>query len=750
MNRLVRRAVLPLALLSSGVAAVPTAAAATDPDPSTTNIPYLAWRGEHVRIVKCSPVFAPDLEFGPDRSVTFEVVDWSGLAIGQPVQFEGTSEVFYASDQEQWCGRVTVSAEKAGLAKIKMVAKHGSTPVMTHIFNVAWMSLQTPAIDEIGENDSTGLNNPPGEPLGDPLGDGIFNAGANDGRIRVTVKGTLPLLNNYAELGIGAAITLPDQWATLAQALATDADVLNATPWMRWDIHDDDVETASGLLDPVDNHAPDPLAPDAWTFSRLATASLTSGPSRGVGPFDPVRPDETLVSDGVLNWGDAPMPAARVDVTIRPNTGVFGDKSGLGTLHPVSKQMVYSRDGTGNGTHENIYAPFNEQFIPATARRGLSSGIDGGIANNFNGFLTGTQWYESTLYRNWDVARTLAEGIGTWTHCLRRQNSMRYEQLADYRWTPYGPQSVAVYTDEHGEAQVAYRPGIDFFPHLHPAVIFDNNDGCDLRNVVDLGYSDITATARYPYQPVTDPAKTSLPLRKVVNSLFSKTITYWPKASNLPNPETNVVRIVAVHAQDVDGDPFQHEVVCFAADHNAEAMLIFKGVTGPASAPIDTRGSYKVNDPEGINRLCVTTNELGNAAVEVLNSNPTRVNVIANFVEENLFRHLFADFAIPGSSSDTTQPPASPVPPTVKPVASKPLYTLAFIRTVTIKGSKYLVIRVNSAKKKALVRIQFRNKAGKLIASRLINIRTNRTFRLTKPKMTKQMVSVKVKVIRVR
>ncbi len=740
MHRLVRRVALPLALLSSGVAAVPIAGAATDPDPSTTNIPYLAWRGEHVRIVKCDPILAPAIELGPARSVTFEVVDWSGLASVPPVQFEGTSEIFLSREQG-FCARVTVSSEKAGIAKIKMIAKHGTTPVMTHIFNVAWMSLLTPSIDEIGANDSTGLNGPP---LGDPLGDGIFNAGGNDGRISVKVKGSLPLLNNYSELGLGSSITLPDAWAALAGVMATDANVFNATPWMRWDIHDNDVETAFAFQDPVDNQVQGPLfLNDAWTFSRLATAPLTLGPSTGEGPFDPVRPDETLLPDGVLDWGDAPMPAARVDVTIKPNTGVFGDKSGLGTLHPVRKQQVYSRDGSGNGTSENIYAPFNAQYIPATSRPGLSSGIDGGVANNFNGFL------HNDLYTNWAVTRTLVEGVGTWTHCLRRLNGAKYDQVADYRWTPHGPQSIAVYTDEHGEAQVAYRPGVDFFPHLHPAVIFDNNRGCDLRNVIDLGHSDITATARYPYQPVTDPAKTSLALRKVVNSLWSKTITYWPKWTSQPNPETDIARIVAVHAQDVDGQPFAHETVCFSADHNAEDMIFFDGVTGPLNAPIDTQGSYPGHDPLG-RRVCVVTNGLGNAAVEVLNSNPTRVNVIANFVDERLFRHVFVDFSIPGSSSATTPPPVSPVPPTVKQVTAKPAFTLAFVRTITLKGSKYLVLRVNSAKKIARVRIQFRNRTNGLIASRLVDIRTNRTIRLKKPTLSKAVKSVNVRVIRVR
>ena len=75
---------------------------------------------------------------------------------------------------------------------------------------------------------------------------------AHPGEIRATVKGTLPLGQDYSELGLGASITLPDQWAALAGALATDADPSNANPAMRWDIHDEMVdENGNAVAAPV-------------------------------------------------------------------------------------------------------------------------------------------------------------------------------------------------------------------------------------------------------------------------------------------------------------------------------------------------------------------------------------------------------------------------------------------------------------------------------------------------------------------
>ena len=85
--------------------------------------------------------------------------------------------------------------------------------------------------------------------LGDPLGDGNFVAGGLPGRVSVRVRGSLPLGNNFTELGLPPAIVLPVEfdgttvyWDDLARALATTSDArpfYRDAPWRMWDIHDD-------------------------------------------------------------------------------------------------------------------------------------------------------------------------------------------------------------------------------------------------------------------------------------------------------------------------------------------------------------------------------------------------------------------------------------------------------------------------------------------------------------------------------
>jgi len=78
-----------------------------------------------------------------------------------------------------------------------------------------------------------------------------------------------------------------------------------------------------------------------------------------VGPFDPIRPESTLLSDGKVDSSDAPMPALRVDVAI-------GAGSTVGTLSSVNKTDIYIRDASMDpGADHNLYAPFYKAYIPA-------------------------------------------------------------------------------------------------------------------------------------------------------------------------------------------------------------------------------------------------------------------------------------------------------------------------------------------------------------------------------------------------
>jgi hypothetical protein len=655
------------AIVLSAVVAGPALAAPAKWDPQTANVPYLAWRGEQVRLVKCDPVLATE-----GVKVEFFVEEWSGSGLVPRVE-DATV------DASAGCAKADVVSLDPGLARVKLVATDASgDPILKHQFLVIWMSLTDPAIDEVGSADPTGDRS-----LGDPAGDGNFNAGGNNGRVQVEVKGTFP----YG----GTTYTLPDAWTTLAGLLAQDADSNPFNNADKWDIHDDRLKTeghpvysqcttqlASVSIDAVDNcnGANGDPGPFSRVFGDLAPA---------LGPFDPVRPEVSLFTDGKLDSGDAPMPAARVDVSIAPNSGAPTDISGVGSLESADKTNVYSRNGNGSFVAHNLYAPFYAAWIPATSRPGLASGIDGPASgNNFTGFLV------DGIYDYWSIADTLRTAVPSATTCLRRSDGE-----PAYRQTPAGAQSVAVYTDEHGEAQVEYNPGTGAYYDALPA-IHNANGGCDLEGIDILGTSSITATARYPYKAVDDTAKVSDPLHKEVHSLFTKNLVVYPKGAGEENDNS---RIVVARAIDVDGTPFVHERVCFNVSYLADGVFPYFGTVAPG---VTIGGSEAPG--KGTADSCSYTDENGRAAVEVLSSGGGLVNVIADFDPEGLLRSTNADFGtVPpptGTTPDTT-------PPTTKEIKSNPITVTKVTKGDTVVQSDRIFIKsaylVKRGKKVSLV-----------------------------------------------
>ena len=405
--------------------------------------------------------------FGSIVQTNVSMLDWSGYDTGsnQPHEVINGARTFlwfnFTTHHPVICFQDTWDSAKAGLASFKLTVSAGLTNIdntgvsigsqvliLQHQWLAGWMSLNAPEINEVPSINQTGTNQNP-EGLGDKSGDGKFFAGnhwyqdangvwkydanyEHPGEIRATVKGTLPLGQDFTELGIGDAnnnITLPDDWAKLAGALATDGNYLNSNPAMRWDIHDEMVDqfgntqtnpaaTAGGRngagTTPAerrerrgDRRRNNPLNSgngDAW-FSRngVTTSQGTTvlPPSTGPtsGPFDPNYAGETLLPDGALNSGDAPMPPARIDFSIAPNTNPLTSTDGVGYLGSAWKAHDYSKDYTGsNAMQGNLFAPFYSQYIPATSRDdiGYASGVDGAlITSNFPGFLV------NGLYRNW-------------------------------------------------------------------------------------------------------------------------------------------------------------------------------------------------------------------------------------------------------------------------------------------------------------------------------------------------------------
>ena len=284
------------------------------------------------------------------------------------------------------------------------------------------------------------------------------------------------------------------------------------------------------------------------------------------------------------------MPSARIDFTIAPNSGAPTDISGVGSFTKVDKGLCPGQSAlndaggepccsvwlhqravraAGLTTPHHLYAPFYREWLPATLAPAdpFSSGIDGGFANNFNGFLnlSGNALADpSGLYDYWDIAEILRMAGGEDTACLDRFEPLGIppapppQQFPIWQKFPLGPQSVVTYSDEHGEARTGFLPGVGFF--------FDNfgvknaNLGCDLAGIATLGTAHITATARYPYEPVTAAPLVSNTVAKAVSSLFVKLIQCFPKG---PSAFDHQTAVCVAHAQDITGHAITGETVCW-------------------------------------------------------------------------------------------------------------------------------------------------------------------------------------------
>ena len=353
------------------------------------------------------------------------------------------------------------------------------------------------------------------------------------------------------------------------------------------------------------------------------------------------------------------MPAARIDFAIAANTNPLTSSDGVGSLVDLNKSKVYSQDDQGdNAKAGNLFAPFYSQYIPATSRDpfGYASGVDGAlITNNFPGFL----FYGRVT--NW-TTYPLVTPTALKTNC--RQSGRTY------RYTPGGAQTVAVYTDEHGEARVGYLPGgkdgNDFYFDALNQTPNDSNLGCDLKGVRVLGTSHISAIARYPYQKVTDPdkpAKTTLV--KTVYNLFDKHLSYYPKNSNYSSDNATLDKLIVAHAQDIQGKPFVGETVCFSGAYESSGAAIsgffpligWVTITKPDGTVLKIYNFGEQHNPLGAGFKCTKTDDNGNAVFELQGSPALTADVIANFTDEGLARHI--DVA-PGGGTVADNPPLSP------------------------------------------------------------------------------------------
>ena len=670
-------AVLALCLLATGAFAAPNPGPGSD-GPQSANIPYVAWVGEHLRLVVCDPAITT----GDEAQVAnYQVEDWSGYqfqpptpdgdsgsSIGQifdpgPAAFFRSSEAAHRigeSDEQEGCVATDYKSLNPGLTRIRVDVRSEETGaiVFSHQFLAIWLTANKPTLSEASLSGKEGevfqsqtSSSALSKFLGDPSGNGQFSPSPFDpatatnedkGLVQIRVTGSFPVikespLHNILE---NPVYTLPSDWQLLAETLASSSNETEppgTNPGL-WDIHGTPSEATttnegSGTNDPL--HA---------LFSRPAFSDFTSGATATVGPYDPQAANETLLSDGRINADDAPMPAMRVDVSIAKNEG-GSDLGGVGQISGASKAQIYSHDFTGNAEEGgNLYNPYYGAYIPSTDRPvNEASGVTGpSTGGDFPGFLN----THPDPYTFWTSVLSANDRSSESTGCLRRAPGLATEASSedDYQ-TPSGPRTETFYTDERGEAYVTYTPGDGFYLNHIAGITSDANNGCDLESLFgkEIGNSSISAKAVYPYEPVDYPALTSEPLLKTVSSRWLKELYEFPKGTS---PSDQNVRIVVAKAQDIDGYPFADEVVCFHAQQEAGVLQFTGNVTdtngvleGENGKVVSLNGTTKVHSPipsEG--EFCETTNSHGLAGIEIQNSSFKMVDVTTLFVNEGITR----------------------------------------------------------------------------------------------------------------
>jgi hypothetical protein len=535
--------------------------------------------------------------------------------------------------------------------------------------------------------------------------------------------------------------------------------------------------------DTVDNCTAGELS----TFSRVFHD--VSGPPT-IGPYSPTRPDETVLSDSLLNLHDAPMPSAVVVANIAPNVGGT-DIGGVGSFSAVDKHVVYNRGGAecpgGSSAPHCLTAPFYGAYIPPSPtmesnpaeltaavggndNRDTASGIHGAIANDFEGYLPVSYQGNEGLYHYWDIIEVRRLAVATPTRCPDPRNG--------FRPTPSGPQSIALYTDEHGEAQFQFNAGLGFFFNNF---IVDRTQGACLP-VGLLGTANITADVLYPFQPVTHAGLTSNPILKRIESLFQKGIICVPK----PGEEQDKVLCVAF-GRDIDGTPLIGERVCVTALGDAFIRDFDEDTDSTREGDSTVCATLDAN-PSGMEDLgtdLFPTIDSTFATETFLIIGRGSVRVVADFRDERLEFGLTVTIPAPaGTPGGTTGASIgqvltadrmltipSPIPgpggavvvPTTNtnsgnttPTTRGPLVTpklkasLVFVRIVKPmkQGAvRSVVLRVKSTKKTAQLQIKLIGKRGKVLGTVVRKVKTNRTVRVPNLRLPKAAVTVRVKVI---
>jgi hypothetical protein len=582
-----------------------------------------------------------------------------------------------------------------------------------------------------------------------------------------------------------------------------------------------------------------------------------------IGPYSPTRPDETLLSDSLLNINDAPMPAT---IVFPLNVDTADPRDAIGSFgvgaDSVDKHDVYNRanDGqdecvddespsVGDGPENEhcVTAPFSGAYIPPSPtmesesadnvpdRGGFldddqdtASGIHGSFANNFYGYFPvcypqGRVWEESGrnncdgpangvqndgLYHYWDTVDVLQETFPQNTNCVRFDPTPLGSGGEIFWQTPGGPQEIALYTDEHGEAQFNFQPGEGI-----PAALIPPNQSptaiCDLDAIEgEIGTANIQVNARYPFQPVTHAGVTSNTVVKRIQFEF-KSLRCQPKPADQTTPRAgeNVPGIDVCFARvavPLEGFP---ETVCFNDDPDGRILGIYTGRKLHDSEVLDFSGTRIVADPRGGGRLCIETNEDGLAAIEVDHGTGETLIVAVFENERNLTRCAVANAGAPDRADIPARcrttgalgvqgaalPPivAQLIPPLPAPPAgtgptftgqqstggnptgnqlnlptlgnggkqptvngtkavAKNRATLVFVRIVKPlkQGAvRMLLIRVKSPNKVARIHLKLIGPRGKVLGTVIRTVKTNRTVRVPNLRVPKAVTNVRAKLV---
>ena len=158
-----------LLLISAGLLAASAAASGGLPanspvfNPQETNVPYLAWRGEEVRLVKCGHELdaintgAPTLQtnggFFWGLDVSMQIFSYSGPqenSFDGPKAVQNSASIFFDRNTARPCIRADFISNKAGITVIKLTISKKGVILAQHDFMVGWMAIGSARMTNAG------------------------------------------------------------------------------------------------------------------------------------------------------------------------------------------------------------------------------------------------------------------------------------------------------------------------------------------------------------------------------------------------------------------------------------------------------------------------------------------------------------------------------------------------------------------------------------------------------------------------